>query len=997
MELWDGWDDFLKVIASDHKLTVEQKAVFLVRLSRQSIENKSKNQDIANDVIGGEADKALYAYNKRMKEVFDKLSQSFPEINSESRDKVDRTRTCLEKAYLKQQNQVKAEASSHTFASPDWQTICGQMLNSQKQQLRQQVTQIGCEVDVYVPLGLVERKHQSRRRDNYSLPPEQGSDFFQPTEEEIIQTYEHNEFLEKVIQQGKSKKSKGKRIAIIGEPGAGKTTTLEQIAFSTETPGFPIWISLKSLGKKSLEQYLRENWLKDALKTSDFTQQQKDLEELFKTGEVLLILDGVDEMPASSPVDALVKIKEELTGWVADARVVLTCRVNVWEASVNSLQGFDIYRTLEFSYGDGDKADQVKQFICEWFIKAEKPELGEPLREKLDEDRHQRIRDLVKNPLHLSLLCQSWYFKQGDLPETKAMLYEQFTRAFYEWKDEPFHTSVTERKKLNTALGLLAREAIDREKSIFAIRESFAVDVMGEELFNLACKLHWLNFVYKDADTGEKVYAFFHPTFQEYFAACTIDDWDYFLNHNNENPNPFQQDNNQACVYRIFEPQWKEVILLWIGRPKEEVPKEHKEEFIKALVEFEDGCDEFYLYSDKAISLVYDCFDEFRECNLNKVISLDEDGAVLRLDEVIPQHKQLYQSFCFNSFDKDLWGKGYRVNEAFLWRKTCQSELISVATDLEKLHDINDLIERLGYGQSVVTRWTSLKRLAEIASTNPTVITTLIERLYSRQDEEIYRAIAFLLAEVAPNNFNVVNALIHLLQTNLDNLTRKAAAESLFISARKNPFLTTIVSALKDYLRSNYNLYDCCYNVIWNCAESLSYPDFYQAWHSQPSLTHPEDPDNIQDSSSIVIQSLENQFIDIPSQLQPTDKTYPIVINTQSLKLETNTSAIAQKLCTKIYRQADYSEIPTVNNAAQLQQYIPRIQQQLQKQNLALILHNSEPKEQLIDLCYSLADSELGIYICLITKQLLEQPLKGFLPEQPNLISAIQSWIDEIG
>jgi predicted NACHT family NTPase len=34
--------------------------------------------------------------------------------------------------------------------------------------------------------------------------------------------------------------------------------------------------------------------------------------------------------------------------------------------------------------------------------------------------------------------------------------------------------------------------------------------------------LGWLNCVGKDEDDRE-VYAFFHPTFQEYFAACAID------------------------------------------------------------------------------------------------------------------------------------------------------------------------------------------------------------------------------------------------------------------------------------------------------------------------------------------------------------------------------------------------------------------------------------------------------------------------------------------
>jgi predicted NACHT family NTPase len=82
--------------------------------------------------------------------------------------------------------------------------------------------------------------------------------------------------------------------------------------------------------------------------------------------------------------------------------------------------------------------------------------------------------------------------------------------------------------------------------------------------------LGWLNQVGVAAEAenrGEKVYAFYHPTFQEYFAAQAISDWHYFLNHTPHNP--------AQGTYRIFEPQWKEVILLWLGR--EDVPYQQKE------------------------------------------------------------------------------------------------------------------------------------------------------------------------------------------------------------------------------------------------------------------------------------------------------------------------------------------------------------------------------------------------------------------------------------
>jgi HEAT repeat protein len=1154
MELWDDWDDFLKVIASDHNLTVDQKAVFFVRLSRQSIDEKRTNQEIANEVIGGEPHTALSAYNKRMKEVFNKLSHSFPEIKSESTGKVGRTQACLEKAYLEQQNKKKSEVVSDVIAPPDWHKICREMLKTQKQSIRRQATEIVSE-PFYVQLGLVERRHKPRHSGDFSLSPEQGSGFFQLEKEEIIETYEHDEFLEQVIKEKQSKKSQGKRIAIIGEPGAGKTTLLESIAFSPKTPGFPIWISLSSLGEKSLEEYLRQKWLKDALpfislEAIDVTPElEKELAKLFNGGEVLLLLDGVDEMPASSPVEALAKIRHELTGWVAKARVVLTCRVNVWDTSVNGLQGFDTYRTLPFEYEDGNKPDQVTEFICQWFSKTDKPELGEPLRKKLDEERHQRIRDLVKNPLRLSLLCQSWYFKQGDLPKTKAALYEQFTRAFYEWKKERHSTSLTQRKELNAALGRLAREAIDKEKSRFGIRESFALNIMGEVLFNLACKLHWLIHVYNDADTYKKVYAFFHPTFQEYFAACAIDHWDYFLHHNNENPNPFLKHNGKDCVYRIFEPQWKQVILLWLGRPEEEVPKKQKEAFIEVLLEFEDGCFGLYpylahflaaagiaelkdcIYADEIVGMLVDWYADAEIWTfmtvVNPVITNEARIALLESDRATVIKILIY---VLNSdfVDYDSRWKVFNLLEQIGTGNSevvvALTQLIDHSTDNEELQqDAAFFLGRISPGNqkaiNLLKQQLLKKKLPDwldslplraayflgiIDRRNQDAINYLIN--WINQNDKYRLKAASFLGKIDPSNSVAIEALTELVKTERGDLVMNipliAARELLEINS-ENP---EAISFLREFIKSGRFLFlwerleaasalgktqqykqeaiqviceianeiiqtrtgkeqqllhqciDCLnhidlsifhsflscqqknilsrgldinlenakdwacilaltkhyleteedyleaenhYKHIWICATNMNYSDFYSAWHSRVYSRRTEAGENITVIKFNTVQSsvrvLENQLIDIPSQLQATDKTYPITLDTQTLKLETNTSNISQKLCTKIHRKADYSEIPTANDAAQLQQYIPRIQAQLQKPNLALILHGCEPNQHLIDFCYSLADRDLGIYISLITSQPIEQPLKGFLPNQENLISAIQTWIDEIG
>ncbi|BCL40281.1 hypothetical protein [Nostoc sp. MS1] len=72
----------------------------------------------------------------------------------------------------------------------------------------------------------------------------------------------------------------------------------------------------------------------------------------FYQNDIWLLLDGVDEMGESSPVEALNKISQELTSWLGQARVVLTCRLNVWDANLNNniLPGFNTYKTLNLHH-----------------------------------------------------------------------------------------------------------------------------------------------------------------------------------------------------------------------------------------------------------------------------------------------------------------------------------------------------------------------------------------------------------------------------------------------------------------------------------------------------------------------------------------------------------------------------------------------------------------------------------------------------------------------
>jgi HEAT repeat protein len=693
------------------------------------------------------------------------------------------------------------------------------MLKTQqeKQKFRQQITGrgLGHEVNVYVPLGLVKPKEQPRRGEDFQPSAERGMQQYELTEKEIEQEYRHEEFLQQVIE------GKDKNLAIVGEPGAGKSTWLEEIALYVDNPekGFPICIPLASLAEKTLEEYLFQNWLEDALPfiSPDAVEVtpalEKKLKEFFNSGKVWLLLDGVDEMRLRAYESPLQTIANQLRGWVDMARrVVLTCRLNVWEANPNALPNFETYRTLHFD------DEQVVQFIRDWFTKAGKPKLGEQLEDKLRESGRKRIRDLIKNPLRLAMSCGIWYFNQGELPKTKAALYQRFRDYFYQWKPHPLLTDdLDKQEELHSALSKLALEAIDKK---LPLREKFVHKVMGKSLFKLAREVGWLNWVYKDAETDEDVYAFFHLTFQEYFAALAIGEWQFFLNHVPHNPD--------HGTYRIFEQRWREVILLWLGRDKKEVPDEQKEEFIQALVEFKDGCGKFYGY--RAYFLAAAGIAEFRDC--------------IRADKIV---RRVVQWNCgyFDSVKKKI--------VKFIAPIKAGASTALIETDSTKLtHVLIDLIQNSkdeGILASAVNRLGEIGEgnsravpvlvnliqnnkdkdeflsyqvalcIGRIGKDNPIAVTALVELIQATKDLETMELLVETLWEVCQNHSLVISILVEFLNHAIDNIDNifitALACEKLGDWGKNNPI---VINALVGLIKRNPDLYVCEY-VVYSLAK----------------------------------------------------------------------------------------------------------------------------------------------------------------------------------
>ena len=293
----------------------------------------------------------------------------------------------------------------------------------------------------------------------------------------------------------------------------GKTTYCHKIAFEWAkgqkgSESFPDVLLVLLLKCKDINCDLWEA-IDDQLLPREVNEEEKEKFFTFirdHQSKVLLVLDGLDELPSSQ----FSIYKEIIQGRVLpESYFLVTARHEVGKKVRECC-----HTLLEV---EGFRKTDAQKFIKRYF-REEEEDLAKKLLEKLDSDI--TLQDLTANPLNTALLCLLCEDFQGKLPESKTLLYLEIVECVLRRHRVKMKLPETDQDLIALyqvelkQLGCIAMEGL-RNDSMYFDQSSF-------QGFSSDLK-SGLGFLSVEAGLSKRrpgrSYGFLHKSFQEFFAA----------------------------------------------------------------------------------------------------------------------------------------------------------------------------------------------------------------------------------------------------------------------------------------------------------------------------------------------------------------------------------------------------------------------------------------------------------------------------------------------
>ncbi|MEI6180458.1 MAG: NACHT domain-containing protein, partial [Chloroflexales bacterium] len=345
-----------------------------------------------------------------------------------------------------------------------------------------------------------------------------------------------------------------KRIFILGQPGTGKTTFLKHLvmqAVQQQLDAIPIFVSLKVWSDSKLDLMA---FLVHQFAICHFPHAQPFIETILTEGRAIILFDGLDEVNyEGGHHERTTQAIREFAQQYGKSRIVITCRTAATE-----------YTFEQFTYCE--VADfiqtEIETFVGHWFQQDEVKREG--FLTAFARPEHERLRDLARRPLLLTMLCLT-FDETMTFPQRRAELYEEAIDALLKkWDNARSIQRDVVYRKLSLGhkrqlLTEVAAETFERSEFFMPKRDlttrvvrflrrlpppDQGEDIDGEAVLRSIEAQHGLLI-----ERAHDIYSFSHLTFHEYFTARYI-------------ANRQDVQSLRGALAQADNPQWREVLLL---------------------------------------------------------------------------------------------------------------------------------------------------------------------------------------------------------------------------------------------------------------------------------------------------------------------------------------------------------------------------------------------------------------------------------------------------
>jgi predicted NACHT family NTPase len=346
------------------------------------------------------------------------------------------------------------------------------------------------------------------------------------------------------------------RLIVLGSPGIGKSTFLRKVgleALKWETARYrheliPVFIELKQFGDQHSDI---EKLIAEEFKTCSFPNADVFTQNLLKAGKLLILLDGLDEVPTVY-VDQAISQIGTLVDKYDKNRLIASCRIAAYKG------GFRRFKDVTMAnFNDS----QMQTFVRQWFRRE--PKVAEQYWQLLDSSEYKAVKELGQTPLLLTLLC-AVYDESQSLPKRRSALYGEALEVWLKkWAAErrvhrdPIYQELNLQLE-QVLLSEIAYQSFAEDQLFFSKRElteqirAFLVNNLNAPKHLDAEQVLYAIQVQQGVlvERARDIFSFSHLTFQEYLTAQYVVE---------------TQQLDMLVLEHLTDERWREVFLLVAG------------------------------------------------------------------------------------------------------------------------------------------------------------------------------------------------------------------------------------------------------------------------------------------------------------------------------------------------------------------------------------------------------------------------------------------------